>query len=68
MLEAARLRKEARGTPPGVARDQLMRRARQAEAASHMHGWLASPELKRPVNDAKTYEIHEGRMIPKPAK
>jgi hypothetical protein len=25
-----------------------------------MQGWLASPKLKPPVDDAKTYEIHEG--------
>ena len=46
--EAERLRKEARGTPPGVARDKLIRRARQAETASHMQEWLASPGLQSP--------------------
>ena len=46
--EAERLRKEARGTPPGVARDNLIRRARQAETASHMQEWLASPGLQSP--------------------
>jgi len=46
--EAERLRKEARGTPPGVARDKLIRRARQAETASHMQEWLASPGLQTP--------------------
>jgi hypothetical protein len=45
--EAARLRKEARGTPPGIERDHLVRRARQAETASHMIEWLASPGYKR---------------------
>jgi hypothetical protein len=34
--QAARLRKEARGTPPGVRRDQLLRRARQIEIASRV--------------------------------
>ncbi|WP_308163693.1 hypothetical protein, partial [Bradyrhizobium sp. SRL28] len=34
--EAERLRKEARGTPPGVERDRFIRRARLAETASHM--------------------------------
>jgi hypothetical protein len=46
--EAERLRKEARGTPPGVARDELIRRARQAETASHMQEWLASAGLQAP--------------------
>ena len=46
--EAERLRTEARGTPPGVARDKLIRRARQAETASHMQEWLASPGLQTP--------------------
>ena len=32
--QAERLRKEARGTSPGVKRDQLIRQARQAETAS----------------------------------
>jgi hypothetical protein len=46
--EAEKLRKEARGTPPGIVRDQLMRRARQAETASHMSEWLSSPGLQPP--------------------
>jgi hypothetical protein len=40
--EAAQLRKQARGTPPGVERDLLVRKARRAETASHMTEWLAS--------------------------
>ena len=44
--EAERLRKEARGTPPGVERDKLIRGARLAETASHMNEWLSSPGLK----------------------
>jgi len=46
--EAKRLRKEARGTPPGFRRDQLIRKARQAETASHMSEWLTSPSLQLP--------------------
>jgi predicted trehalose synthase len=46
--EAEKLRKEARGTPPGIERDRLIRRARQAETAAHMNGWLLSPELQPP--------------------
>jgi hypothetical protein len=46
--EAQRLRKEAKGTPPGVERDRLLRRARQAETGSHMSEWLRSPGLRPP--------------------
>lgn len=44
--EAAKLRKEAQGTPPGVERERLMRRARQAETASQMNEWLSSHGLQ----------------------
>jgi hypothetical protein len=45
---ARRLREEARGTPPGIERDKLIRRARQAETASKVNGWLTSPGLQPP--------------------
>ena len=47
--EAMRLRTQARGTHPGIQRDRLIRRARQAETASHMSEWLSSPGLKAPT-------------------
>jgi hypothetical protein len=46
--EAAKLRKEARGTPHGIERERLMRRARQAETGSHISEWLSSPGLQPP--------------------
>ena len=46
--EARRLREEAQGTPPGFAREQLIRRARQAETAAHMHEWLTTPGPQAP--------------------
>ena len=46
--EAAKLRKEAHGTPHGIERERLMRRARQAETGSHMSAWLSSPGLQPP--------------------
>jgi hypothetical protein len=46
--EAANLRKQAEGLPPCVRRDELMRKARQAETASHMNEWLTSPGLQPP--------------------
>ena len=46
--QAKRLRKEAQGTPPGIERNKLIRRARQAETASQMTEWLTSPGLASP--------------------
>jgi hypothetical protein len=46
--EAQRLRKEAKGTHPGIERDRLIRRARQAETAARMSEWLMSPSLRAP--------------------
>jgi hypothetical protein len=47
--EAKRLREEAKTLPPGAARDELIRRARQAETGSHMSEWLRSPGLRAPT-------------------
>jgi hypothetical protein len=41
--EATQLRKQAQGTPPGFERELLVRKARRAEAASHIIEWLTSP-------------------------
>lgn len=46
--EALRLRKLARGTPPGVERDRLIRMARQCETGSHISEWLRSSGLQPP--------------------
>ena len=46
--EAIRLREEAKGTPPGYARDMLLRRARQAETGAHLSEWFSSPGLQPP--------------------
>lgn len=46
--EAKRLREEAKTLPPGAKRDELIRRARQAETGSHMSEWLRSPGLRPP--------------------
>jgi len=46
--EAIRLRAEAKGTPPGVERERLLRRARQGETGSHISEWLRSPGLRPP--------------------
>jgi hypothetical protein len=39
--EAQRLRKEAHDTQQGIERERLIRKARQAEAASNMDAWLS---------------------------
>ena len=46
--EAKRLRAEAKLLPPGAARDEMIRRARQAETGSHISEWLRSPGLRPP--------------------
>jgi hypothetical protein len=46
--EAKRFRAEAEKLPPGSERDELLRKARQAETALHVNEWLSSPGLKSP--------------------
>lgn len=47
--EAIKLREEAKGLKPGPKREELLRRARQAETGAHMSEWLRSPGLKAPT-------------------
>jgi hypothetical protein len=47
--QAERLRKEARGTPAGVKRDELLRRALQIENAERVKAWLGPPGSKSPT-------------------
>lgn len=47
--EARRFREAAEQLPQGTtARELLLRRARQAETASHLSDWLRSPGLQPP--------------------
>jgi len=46
--EAKRLREKARSLPPGAIREEILRKARQAETGSHMTEWLTSPGLRPP--------------------
>jgi hypothetical protein len=47
--EARRLRELAKGLQPGsIEREQLIRKARQADTAVHMNEWLSSPGLTSP--------------------
>jgi hypothetical protein len=47
--ESQRLREEASSTPPGIERQQLIRRARQADTAYQINAWITSPGLRAPV-------------------
>ena len=46
--EAKRLREEAESLPAGLARENVIRKARQAEVGAHMSEWLRSPGLQPP--------------------
>jgi hypothetical protein len=47
--EAQRFNEAAQKLPPGShAQELLLRRARQAETASHLNEWLTSPGLQPP--------------------
>jgi hypothetical protein len=48
LLEATRLREEAKGMKPGPAREAILRKIRQAETGAHMSEWLRSPGLQPP--------------------
>lgn len=45
-MEAAKLRSQAEGMPAGIRRDELLQKARQADAAVQMNQWLAPPSLR----------------------
>ena len=47
--QAKRLRQEARGTPPGIERDKLIRRARQAETGAQINQWVSTKGLQAPT-------------------
>lgn len=46
--EAKRLREEAKLLPPGAPREEIIRKARQAETGSRITEWLTSPGLRPP--------------------
>ncbi|RTL75066.1 MAG: hypothetical protein EKK35_23610 [Bradyrhizobiaceae bacterium] len=45
---AADMKEKAAKAPPGPERDDLLKRARQAEAAVHLEQWATSPGLQPP--------------------
>lgn len=46
---AEHCREKASHLPPGPERDALIRKARQAETASHLSEWVTSPGLRPPA-------------------
>ena len=46
--EAKRLKKRAKQLPYGKAREELLRKARQAEVTAQISEWLTSPGLQPP--------------------
>jgi len=46
--EATRLREEAKGLPPGPAREGLLRKAREDEMVARMAEWITSRGLQPP--------------------
>nr|WP_249159844.1 hypothetical protein [Bradyrhizobium tropiciagri] len=46
---AADFRNRAQHLPPGVEREALLKRARQAETGAHLTEWLQSPGLQPPT-------------------
>jgi hypothetical protein len=45
---AEQLRQQAKALPHGPERDELIRKARQADTAAHMDEWLSSAGLQPP--------------------
>ena len=46
--QAQRLRDEAETLPPGIERERIIRKARQAETGARITEWLNSPGLQPP--------------------
>lgn len=42
-------REQARQLPAGAAREQLVKKARQAETTAHLDEWMSSPGLQPPT-------------------
>jgi hypothetical protein len=62
--EAGRIRKGAKGTPPGIEREKLVRRARQAETAAHAGvAYIARPASAPLMPEHRAYIVgHDGHF------
>jgi hypothetical protein len=47
--QAEAFRREAEKLPHGKEREELLRKARQLETASHINEWVSSPGLSPPT-------------------
>jgi hypothetical protein len=47
--EAINLRKQAKGMPLGIRRDELLRKADQTDVAAAVNKWLTSASLRAPT-------------------
>lgn len=50
LAESGKQEVEARALPPGLIRDEMVRRARQKLIALHLDEWLSSPGLQPPMD------------------
>jgi hypothetical protein len=63
-IKANRLREEAKNLPPGSERDDLVRKARQTDTASHLTEWLTPPGLSvAEMSEYRAYVIGGDRHI-----
>jgi hypothetical protein len=46
--QAEQIRLRAESMPPGQEREQLLKKARDADMGAHIEGWLRSPGLQPP--------------------
>jgi hypothetical protein len=46
---AKQVRDQADQLPPGIERDKLLKKVRQADAAAHLDDWANSPGLQPPT-------------------
>ena len=46
---AKQVRARAAGLPPGIKRDQLLKKAREADTEFHIEEWVNSPGLQSPT-------------------
>jgi hypothetical protein len=62
-LYANELRERASLLPPGIERDILLKKARQADTASQLEGWADSPRLQSPKEGRLSGGLFHSRTI-----
>jgi len=46
---AEKIREQAARLPPGIERDEMLKKASQADTAAHLDDWANSPGLRPPT-------------------